>query len=294
MQHNLLKQRLITGGNGLKLYAEETGPPVGPAILFIHGFSQSRVAWYRQMYSGLAQTFRLVCFDLRGHGLSEKPPEKEHYTNSEWWAADIAAIIEQLHLQQTTLVGVSYGGYIICDYLRHYGEANLSGINFVGAATKMGTPEAFTMVGKEFQALFPGFFSSDIQVGVAALSQLIRLCTYQEMKPEDFYASLGYNCSVPPYVRKNMFSRKLDNDDLLARLSVPLLVTHGLEDKIILPVAAEHHLKLVPAARPNFYARTGHLPFFENPSRFNLGLATFVRQCVGLTGYSNLEDKEQN
>lgn len=282
MKHNFFKQHLITGGNGLKLYVEETGPPVGPAILFIHGFSQGRVAWYKQLYSGLAQPFRLVCFDLRGHGLSEKPPEKEHYTNSQWWADDIAAIIEQLRLEQTVLVGVSYGGYIICDYLRHYGEANLGGINFVGAATKMGTPEAFTMVGKEFQALFPGFFSSDIQVGVDALGQLIRLSTYGEMLPEDFYTNLGFSCSVPPYVRKNMFSRKLDNDDVLARLRLPLLVTHGLEDKIILPNAAEHHLKVVPQARPNFYDQTGHLPFFENPSRFNLGLATFVRQCASV------------
>lgn len=288
MKHNFFKQRSVTGGNGLRLYVEETGPTVGPAILFIHGFSQSRVAWYKQLYSGLSQPFRLVCFDLRGHGLSEKPPEREHYTNGQWWADDIAAIIEQLGLEQTVLVGVSYGGYIICDYLRHYGEAKISGINFVGAATKMGSPEAFTMVGPEFQKLFPGFFSSDTQASVDALSQLIRLSTYREMRPEDFYTNLGFNCSVPPYVRKNMFSRKLDNDDVLGRLTVPLLVTHGREDRIILPDAAEHHLKIVPQARSNWYEQTGHLPYFENPSRFNLGLATFVRQCAGLTGPSYL------
>ncbi|MDB5079612.1 MAG: hypothetical protein JWP00_1536 [Chloroflexi bacterium] len=288
MEHNLLKQSLVAGGNGLKLYVEETGPPDAPALLFIHGFSQSRVVWYRQLYSDLARSYRLVCFDLRGHGLSEKPPEKEHYTSSEWWAADIAAIIEQLQLRQTVLVGVSYGGYVICDYLRHYGEANLSGINFVGAATKMGTPEGAAMIGKEFVGLFPGFFSNDLQVSVEALGRLISLCTYHELGPEDFYMSLGFNCSVPPYVRKNMFSRKLDNDAVLARLSLPLLVTHGLEDNIILPVAAEHYLKLVPHARPDFYEQTGHLPFIENPSRFNQALAAFAGQSTGLTGPVNI------
>lgn len=284
MKDNILKQRVIEGGNGLKLFVEEGGPPVAPAILFIHGFSQSRVAWYKQLYSGLAQSFRLVSFDLRGHGLSEKPAERENYTNSRWWADDIAAIIEGLRLEKTVLVGVSYGGYVICDYLRFYGESKLAGINFVGAATKMGTPEAFTMVGKEFQALFPGFFSNDIGEGVAALSQLIRLCTYREMRPEDFYTSLGFNCVVPPYVRKNMFTRKLDNDDVLAGLKLPLLVTHGLEDRVILPNAAEHHLRLVPGARANFYVETGHLPFIEVPGRFNLGLATFARQAQGWNG----------
>lgn len=288
MKDNFLKQHIVEGGNGLKLYVEESGPPVGPAILFIHGFSQSRVAWYKQLYSGLAQSFRLVSFDLRGHGLSEKPLEREHYTNTQWWADDIAAIIAHLRLEKTVLVGTSYGGYIICDYLRHYGESNLAGINFVGAATKMGTPEAFTMVGKEFQALFPGFFSSDIEAGVDALSQLIRLCTYREIRPEDFYTYLGINCAVPPYVRKNMFTRKLDNDDVLAKLTLPLLVTHGLQDRVILPNAAEHHLKIVPGAQSNLYEQTGHLPFVENPGRFNLGLATFARKAQGWSGPINL------
>lgn len=288
MKDNFLKQHIVTGGNGLKLHVEETGPPVGPAILFIHGFSQSRVVWYKQLYSGLSQYFRLVSFDLRGHGLSEKPLEREHYTNGRWWADDIAAIIRELRLEKTVLVGVSYGGYIICDYLRHYGEEDLAGLNFVGAATKMGTPEAFKMVGQEFQALFPGFFSSDIETGVEALSQLIRLCTYREMRPEDFYTSLGFNCAVPPFVRKNMFTRKLDNDDVLAGLKLPLMVTHGLEDKVILPNAAEHHLKIVPGAQPNLYEQTGHLPFVENPNRFNLGLATFARKAQGWNGPVNL------
>ena len=63
----------VTGGGGLKLHVQETGNPNGKAILFIHGFSQCRLAWNKQLHSDLAPDFRLVAMDIRGHGLSDKP-----------------------------------------------------------------------------------------------------------------------------------------------------------------------------------------------------------------------------
>jgi non-heme chloroperoxidase len=54
---------------------EETGNPRGPSVLFIHGLSQCRLAWNKPLHADLAQEFRLVAMDLRGHGESDKPPE---------------------------------------------------------------------------------------------------------------------------------------------------------------------------------------------------------------------------
>ena len=63
-------------------------------------------------------TFRIVTFDLRGHGLSEKPLGPEHYASGKLWADDLAAVIEQIGLERPTLVAWSYGGYVVADYLR--------------------------------------------------------------------------------------------------------------------------------------------------------------------------------
>ena len=71
--------RQIFGGGGLKLHAREWGNPGGPALLFIHGWSQSDLCWLNQVRGDLAGTFRIVTFDLRGHGLSEKPSGPEQY-----------------------------------------------------------------------------------------------------------------------------------------------------------------------------------------------------------------------
>ena len=70
-----MQSHAITGGGGIRLHAVETGNARGRPIVFIHGASQSWLAWSRQMNSELADDFRLIGLDLRGHGLSDKPRE---------------------------------------------------------------------------------------------------------------------------------------------------------------------------------------------------------------------------
>src|SRR5258708_4312287 len=127
----------IVGGGGLHLHAREWGKADGPPILFIHGWSQNHLCWAKQYESTLADDYRLVAFDLRGHGMSESPTAQENYTEARLWAEDIAAAIEQIHLDRPVLVGWSYAGFIICDYLRVFGEAAIAGISFVGAAVTL-------------------------------------------------------------------------------------------------------------------------------------------------------------
>lgn len=76
-----MKSSIVTGGAGVRLHVTETSNPSGRPLLFIHGFSQCALAWNRQLHSDLGDTFRLVAFDLRGHGLSDKP--REGYTDSQ-------------------------------------------------------------------------------------------------------------------------------------------------------------------------------------------------------------------
>ncbi len=54
--------------DGLSISAQSWGDPDGPEILFIHGLMQSHLSWSRQVESELAREFRMVTYDLRGHG----------------------------------------------------------------------------------------------------------------------------------------------------------------------------------------------------------------------------------
>jgi non-heme chloroperoxidase len=92
----------------------------------------------------------------------------------------------------------------------------------------------------------------------------------------DRYLALGYNSVVPPHVRQGLLSRTLSHDDLLERLTVPVLLAHGLEDRIVLPSMSEHHARLIPHAKSCWYEQVGRSPFLEVPDRFNADLRAFA------------------
>ncbi len=242
-------------------------------MLFLHGFSQCRLSWGRQYESDLADDFRLVAMDYRGHGLSEKPIGV--YGDSAMWAEDVHAVITELQLERPVLVGHAYGGVVIGDYLRYHGDEHLSGIVLDGANSKVGTEAARTFVSEEFRALIPGLFSNRVDESMRSLAELMRLC-HGETSPDDLYFFLGFNTIVPPYVREGLMSRKLDNDDVLAALRVPALVIHGQSDPIVFPTLAKYHAGLIPNARLFLYDSVGHAPHWENAKRFNRDLRQFV------------------
>lgn len=263
----------VVGGGGTHLHVEETGNKEGKAILFIHGYSQSRLSWNKQMKSDLANDFRLVSIDARGHGLSGKA--KDAYGDSKLWANDIQAVIDTLKLEQPVLCGWSYGGVIICDYLRHHGEEQIGGINFVGAISKLGEP-LFPFVSQKVRDILPGSFSNNVEESMTALQSFVRLLAHKELSPEDFYFFLGYNTVVPPYVRAGLFGRTLENDDLLTQIKKPVLITHGEDDAVVLLEMAKYHAARINHAKASYYPSVGHSPFWENPERFNSEMRSFI------------------
>jgi non-heme chloroperoxidase len=264
----------IAGGGGVQLHLVETGNPRGRPILFIHGFSQCWLAWSRQLSSDLAEDYRLVALDMRGHGLSDKP--NDAYADSRAWADDVDAAIQALGLEQPILCGWSYGPLVILDYIRHYGEDGIGGIHFVDALTKLGTDEAMSVLSRDLLALVPGLFSTDVGESVRSLEAFVRMCFADEPSAADLYLMLGYNQSVPPHVRKALFSRFLDNDDLLPKLRKPVLVTHGAEDAIVKPAVADQHKASIAHAQIDVMANAGHAPFFDDAASFNRRLRSFA------------------
>ncbi|MCY4067061.1 MAG: alpha/beta fold hydrolase, partial [Rhodospirillaceae bacterium] len=121
----------VTSPDGLALAVVESGETTGRPILFVHGFSQSAAAWRRQMLSDLGDTYRLIAFDMRGHGYSSKPADPKHYIDSKLWAGDIAAVIAAKGLKDVVLVGWSYAGLPLLDYVKAHGQGKLSALVFV-------------------------------------------------------------------------------------------------------------------------------------------------------------------
>jgi len=271
-----MKSSTVTGGAGVRLHVTETGNPTGRALLFIHGFSQCGLAWSRQLQSDLADTFRLVALDLRGHGRSDKP--REGYADAQLWAADVNAVISTLGLDRPVLCGWSYGPLVILDYLRHYGEAHIGGINFIGGVTKLGSEAALAALDPRFLNLVPGFFSSDAEESVRALSALVDACFADDLTVAERWMMLGYNVSVPPFVRQALFSRAFDNDDLLPQLRTPVLITHGAQDAVVKPEVIEQQMSGIRHAQVHVIPGAPHACFWNAAPTYNALLRAFAEQ----------------
>lgn len=268
-----MKTHRIAGGNRVQLNVVETGNPQGRPIVFLHGASQCWLQWSRQLNSSLTGDHRLVALDMRGHGLSDKP--RDGYNDSRTWADDVNAVIQALNLDHPVLSGWSYGPLVILDYIRHYGEDQLGALHFVGAVTKLGNEEALSVLTPEFLSLVPQFFSTDTETTVRGMEGLLRLCFAEEPSATELFLMLGYNVSVPPYVRQGLFSRSIHNDDLLPKIRKPVLITHGAKDAVVKPAAADQHKAAIPGAQVHIMANAGHAAFWDDAPAFNLRLHGF-------------------
>ena len=157
-----------------------------------------------------------------------------------------------------------------------YGEDGIRAVNFIGGVTKLGTDAAASVLTTEFLNLLPGFFSTDAQESLYALDSLVHLCFARELAVEERYLMLGYNASVPSYVRQALFARSFDNDDLLPNIRKPVLITHGVDDAVVRPAVIEQQLARIGHAQVRMMAHAGHACFWDEAATYNQCLQKFV------------------
>jgi pimeloyl-ACP methyl ester carboxylesterase len=270
---------VVRGGGAVSLRVHEWGAPDGPPIVFVHGWSQCDMCWDAQVLSPLAERFRMITFDIRGHGMSDKPLDGDAYADPHLWAQDLSAVLELARPQRPVLVAWSYGGFIVADYLRDYGDGQIAGINLVGAAIVL-APPSFDHIGPGFLNHALDASAPELRTNIRAVPRFLRACTNRPLPDEAWTSALAWNMAVPSTIRGALIARETDGTDVYSRLSVPVLVTHGRDDAIILPSMAEHLLHHCPTAVASWYEGVGHMPFVEEPERFNRELDAFVGSCT--------------
>jgi pimeloyl-ACP methyl ester carboxylesterase len=265
----------VTSPDGLALAAYAWGNPRGREIVFIHGYSQSHLSWRRQMDdAALAAEFRMVAYDLRGHGSSDQPLARERYRDDKLWADDLAAVMAAAGLKRPTLVAWSYGGRVVADYVRFHGQDGIAAINYVAAVTK--ADPAFWGPGLKYTGEMT---SNDLATNVRASRRFVHACFAGRPAGEEMEITLAYTMAIPAKARALVMARTRDEGDILPQLRLPVLVTHGTMDRIILPAASQYTAAQVRGARLSLYDAVGHSPFFEDPTCFNRELAAFVRSA---------------
>ena len=259
---------------GVRLGLRVEGITNARPIVFVHGWAQSSRAWEPQFAdTALTGGFRLVAMDLRGHGASDVPARG--YDDSHNWAEDLSTVLDFAG-DGAIVVGWSYGGLVIADYLRVHGSARLSGIVLVGAITEIGRGRPGGRIGPVMRAAMPAVLSDDPLVAVPAMVDFSRDMATRPIPGQYAQALLGASLSVPPSVRGALFARDVGSADVLESVEVPALVMHGTADPVVDRSAGEYAAGKIPGASVRWLEGVGHLPFVEAAPEFTTALRRFA------------------
>jgi pimeloyl-ACP methyl ester carboxylesterase len=272
------KRHRVTAPDGVEIEVREWGDPGGPPLLLIPGVAQSHLSFVRQYVDPALQRYRIVSYDPRGHGRSDKPVGIDFYSGRRW-SDEVAAILDALRLQRPIVAGWSLGGRILRQYLVDYGDAALGGVIFLSCR-----PVELPEVVGPGNAILPTVDLTDSQSRIAVALQFLRNCFGSDPAPPDLAFMLGYNMECPWEIRQQIgqwLTPVAVSEAALRAVRVPALVIHGGKDILIFPAAGEHTASLVPHARTSWYADCGHSIFFEAHERFNAELAQFIDFAIG-------------
>lgn len=302
----------VCTADGVRINVVETGRASGTAIIFIHGNSQSWKSWINQLSDPwLRSHFRLIALDLRGHGNSEGAfgaldddgiplpllPDEKYNTGdpnstAQLWANDVNAVFNALCPKDATLVGWSYGGIVVGDYLythRGLGAARKALIiastpvllpvgSGDGSIDRVFTPEASAALGPTL----PGNSNIDIASGLTEFVELCLTDTVPGRPPAstaDVLAGTAFNVKAPPEFRAAVAGRSLDYRPFFAGLPS----SKRSQIRVITPLSdraaqAQNCIKYWQQAKltNDLVPNEGHLYFYRNPDGFNAKLAAFA------------------
>ncbi|ETA03780.1 putative hydrolase or acyltransferase of alpha/beta superfamily [Frankia sp. CcI6] len=269
-----MKEHIVTGAAGARLRVLEHSPEKAPTVVLVHGLSLNAGVW-DPLVARIQNSFRILAPDLRGHGRSDVP-EDDTYALSRTWAEDLAAVISLAGPGPVVLVAWSYGGLVATDFLRTYGQSGLSGLVLVSPLRKIGSADALALLGPDFLATAGGLTSTDLGEAVPAAGAFVDLLRAGDWDQATRERLLGAVLAVPPRVRATILGRVDDGDEALAELTIPTRIIYGSDDTVIIPAAFAELDTIIAAATVTAYPGVGHIPFVENPTRFDTELTEFV------------------
>jgi pimeloyl-ACP methyl ester carboxylesterase len=265
----------VTSKDGVKLAVQESGNPDGTPVILIHGLLGSRLNWDAQVQSSELRQYRVITYDLRGHGLSDKPSGAEPYHDGRHWADDLAAVIQGSHARKPVLVGWSLGGVVISNYLAMYGDHDIAGAVYVDGVVEL-SPEQIV----SHPDVYRDMNAPDLKTHLDGERTFVGLC-FNRRPDSDTFDRLLANAAMASWdMQRAIPTMTVLAAEGLRQAHVPLLFIYGGHDALVnTPATLARARALNPRIISKVYAASGHAPFIEEPDRFNHDLAEFVRSA---------------
>ncbi|MBO0852531.1 MAG: alpha/beta hydrolase [Nocardia sp.] len=267
--------RDVVSADGTTIVYRVSGPEGARPLILLHGWAGNLRCWGRAGEL-LAATFRIIAVDLRGHGYSDAPVSG--YDDPANWAADVAAILAAEGITaNAVLLGWSYGGIVLSDYLAAYGTGALSAVIYCGSQAGIGPGVEGSQPGPAMRKAIPDVFETSAGRAMRGFAAFGNANTGPGRdKGGDAQRLFGASLSTPPHVRKALMYRTVDNAKTLAELDIPVLVMHGDADPVVPVDNGRYTAAHAPDSRTSIWVGAQHAVFIEDPDRFAAEVTEFV------------------
>ena len=260
--------RYVEVAPGTIIHMRDEGPRDGFPVVLIHGSNASLHTW-EPWVARLSPTYRVISLDLPAHGLSGPVPSRDYSTAA--YVGVTEKLIDKLGLTRFAIGGNSMGGGVAW----HYAAAHPDKVAALILVDSVGQPE-------------PGKSSPPIGFRIAripVLRDLLASVLPRSMIEQSLHQSVSVQSIVTPAAvdrywellrypgnRSATMDRfagyhRQDDTALLAKLTMPVQIVWGREDKLIPVGSAAWFSRHLPNARVTILDGIGHLPMEEAPDR---------------------------
>jgi pimeloyl-ACP methyl ester carboxylesterase len=243
--------------DGVRLYYEVHGE--GPALILTHGYSSTSQMWAGQIDT-LAPHFKVVAWDMRGHGQSDYPEDPAQYSE-EATVADMAALLDAVGARDAVVGGLSLGGYMSLAFHRAHPERTRAlliidtGPGYKNDQAREGWNKTSIARAERFEA--EGL--PDASRGSAE----VRLARHRDAT------------GLARAARGMLTQRDARVIESLPDIKAPAVVIVGANDTPFL-AASDYMAAKIPGAKKVVIEGAGHSANIDQPAAFNRALLDFL------------------
>jgi len=259
--------------NGIDFYFEEHG--TGEPLVLIMGFTVSSVGWYWNI-ADFAKQFRVIAFDNRGVGQSDKP--NVPYSMA-MFADDTAAVLDEIGIDNAHIFGISMGGMIAQEFALRYPQRvktlTLGCTNCGGLQTVLSKdPDVLNMLAN--------IASMDVQQAALTMTK-VAVTPWFMQKRMDVLLELNRLSAQHPTPQHGMVCQMHaiqghDTYDRLPQLTMPTLVITGKEDGLMPPENSVTLAQRIPNADLVLLSNASHLFNIELPAATTEVVTRFIQR----------------
>jgi len=266
--------------SGLKVRVVERGQPSAPPILLVHGWGCTVYVFRRNMPALAEAGFRVIAIDLKGHGLSDKPPESEHYTVDSL-VEHLREVLDALGLERPAFAGHSLGASLIYHFAARYPE-RVRCLGLLSPVGLKGVPMLwlYKLLTPALAAPLMRRIRPRLAVKIALRRVYGRRGTFTERDVDEFLAPTQF----PEYAIS--LRELLHNYDWeaaehrpLTRVDVPASGIWGSLDHLMPDDGMGVYVPLLPQLVLRAIPEAGHIIPEETPDEVNNGLLELLKRA---------------